>query len=78
MRKSLFQVFFKEQLKHFPTTGAKDLRVDFNCHKAHIKNTLIKIAPRPWSSNWKSYVKIAIFLYFFQYYFSGPPAAWER
>jgi len=39
-------VFFKEQLKHFPTIGAKNLRVDFDCHKAHIKDTLFKIAPR--------------------------------
>jgi len=37
-------VFFKEQLKHFSTIGAKDIRVDFDCRKYHFKNTLRQIA----------------------------------
>jgi len=70
-----FSEVFKEQLKHFPTIGAKDLRVDIDCRKAHIKNTLSKIAPRhsinqhktmnrPSPRNLRFHAKIAIFRYF--------------
>jgi len=75
VKTAIFLAFFKEQSKHFPTIGPKDLRVDFDCCKAHIKNTLIKIASRHWliqhnnvnrpfSCNLRFYAKITIFTYF--------------
>jgi len=36
MQKSKLPCVLKEQLKHFPTIGAKDLRVDFDSHKVHL------------------------------------------
>jgi len=41
-QKSKFLGIFQQTIKHFPTIGAKDSKVDFNCHKAHIKNTLLQ------------------------------------
>ena len=46
MQESKFSGMLQKQSKHFPTIGAKDLGVDFDRHKAHIKNTLIKTTPR--------------------------------
>jgi len=40
-----FYVFFIKKLKHIPTIVAKDLRVDMDWRKVHIKNIPIKTTP---------------------------------